>query len=231
MAKSFSAPGMRVFASAHYDLHFFPDSLAEKEIEAIAAEQERCFAAITKTLGLTPDYRLQYYLLSTPEEVGRVYGDNEPCNGFASPPDTVFAVYNEKIKCIGMHEDTHLISYIRKRPDSAFLREGLAMYMDQTWWGRANEDWARAFLADGRYLSVPALLNDDVFFSHSDEITYPIAGAFTKFLAERLGMKDYLERIYYASNDVSAAVRAALGLTPEEWDGAFSQWLNASHSI
>lgn len=225
MARPEGAAGMRCFSSAHYDLHFFPGSLAEKEIESIAEKQEGCWAAITETLGITPPFRIQYYLLDTPEEVGRVYGDNEPCNGFASPPDTVFAVYNGKVKCIGMHEDTHLISYVRKRPDPAFLREGLAMYMDRVWWSRPNEDWVRDFLTDGRCLSVPALLENDCFYSYSDAITYPIAGAFTRFLAEKLGMREYLEQVYYSEQPAQAAIEAALNLPPQEWDEAFSAWL------
>lgn len=229
MAKPEGAAGMRRFSSAHYDLHFFPGSLAEKEIERIAEKQESCWAAITKTLDVTPPFRIQYYLLDTPQEVGRVYGDNEPCNGFASPPDTVFAVYNDKVKCIGMHEDTHLISYVRSRPDPAFLREGLAMYMDRVWWNRPNEAWVKDFLADGRYLPVPALLENDRFYAYPDAITYPIAGAFTRFLAEKLGMREYLERVYYSKQKAQDAIEAALGLPPREWDSAFRAWIDKSH--
>ena len=215
----------RVYSTAHYDLHFRPGSWAERDIRLIAAEQERCYAAITEALGVTPPFRIQYYLLDTPEEVGQVYGDNEPCNGFASPPDTVFAVYSDKVRCIGMHEDTHLISYVRKRPETAFFREGLAMYMDKVWWGRENEGWVRDFLADGRYLSVPALLDNHFFYAHPDAVTYPIAGAFTRFLAEKLGMRGYLEQVYYAEKEARDAVESALGLPGKEWDGAFSAWL------
>jgi len=28
-------------------------------------------------------------LLETPELVGKIYGDNDPCNGFANPPDEI----------------------------------------------------------------------------------------------------------------------------------------------
>ena len=208
-----------VFVTAHYDFHYRPNSCAAREIEAIAEQQEACYRKIVAALGVMPDFRIQYYLLDTPEEVGEVYGDNEPCNGFADMPDAVFAVYNDAVKCIGPHEDTHLISYVPGRPPVAFLREGLAMYMDEVWWGRPNEEWVREFMADGRYVVVDRLLEDDAFYGLSDAITYPIAGAFTRFMAGRMTLQRYLAEIYWARPVPLERLR---GL-----DAAFQQWLRA----
>ena len=104
-------------------------------------------------------------LLDTPDLVGEIYGDNEPCNGFASPPDSIYAVYNEEVKCIGPHEDAHLISYTINRPKSMFIREGLAMFFDKFWWGKTNEDWVKSFLHDNRYIDINQLLLDNIFIN------------------------------------------------------------------
>ena len=103
---------MNQFESRHYIFHFGEATKAERDIESIAAYQESCFQHICAVLGVTPEFKIEYYLCDSPEEVGRIYGDNDPCNGFASPPNKVYAVYNEHIQCIGFHEDAHLISYV-----------------------------------------------------------------------------------------------------------------------
>lgn len=152
------------YETEHYIFHYRPGSYAEKDMESIAALQENCYKRITAALGIVPPFRIHYYLFDTPEEVGAVYGDYEPCNGFADTPNNIFAVYNQRVKCIGMHEDTHIISYVKGRPKCAFLREGLAMYMDGVWWNCPNKDWVKKFLADGSYVPIEKLLENEVFF-------------------------------------------------------------------
>ena len=101
-------------------------------------------------LNTRPVFKIEYFLCETPEDVGRIYGDNEPCNGFAAPPNKIYAVYNEKIQCIGFHEDAHIISYTINRPDCPAIREELAMYFDRKWWGIQNLDWVGFFLKEKR---------------------------------------------------------------------------------
>ena len=192
---------MEKFSSENYDFHFLRDSIAEKDIEEIAELQENCYKEICSYLSIQPNIRIQYYLLDTPELVGEIYGDNEPCNGFASPPDSIYAVYNEEVKCIGPHEDAHILSYTINRPKSAFIREGLAMFFDKLWWDKTNEDWVRSFLQENKYIDINQLLLDDVFFNYSDAITYPIAGAFTKFLLENYGINKYISLYRYTGDD------------------------------
>ena len=86
--------------------------------------------------------------------MGEIYGDYESCDGFACPPDEVYAVYNEKIKCIGPHEDTHILSFTINKPKSSFIREGLAMFFDKVWWDKDNDDWVRLFLKEKVLLNI-----------------------------------------------------------------------------
>lgn len=182
----------RGYSSKHYDFHFIAGSTAEKDILNIANIQEICFKEICDFLCVSPTFKIQYFLLETPEFVGKIYGDNEPCNGFANLPDIVYAVYNEEVKCIGYHEDTHILSNLLNWPNSLFLREGLAMYFDKTWWGVPNEEWVKLFIHKDNYLPITKLINNNYFKENSDEITYPISGAFTKYLIERHGRDLYI---------------------------------------
>ncbi len=126
----------------HYIFHYHKNSFAEKNIDEIMALQERCYSYICKVLKVKMDRKIQYFLCETQEEVGKMYGDNEPANGATKMPDKIYAVYNEKLKCVGTHEDAHIISYnTLGNPKQALLREGLAMFFDKVWWGIPNEAW------------------------------------------------------------------------------------------
>ena len=193
---------MEIKSSKNYDFHYFKDSIAERDIDKISELQEDCFEEICETLKINPEIRIQYFLVDNPELVGVIYGDNEACNGFAEAPNKIYAVYNEKIKCIGHHEDAHILSYPINRPSSVFIREGLAMYFDEVWWDKSNETWVREFLIENKYIKITELLNNDTFFSYQDLITYPIAGAFTKFIIEKYGIDKYLDLYKYRGKKI-----------------------------
>lgn len=216
---------MEKFSSEHYDFHFLKGSIAEKDIKKIVNIQEQCYEEICKVLKIQPKIIIQYYLLDTPELVGEIYGDNEPCNGFANPPNEIYAVYNEKIKCIGHHEDAHILSYTINRPDSNFIREGLAMYFDKFWWDKTNEEWVRLFLLEKRYKKISKLLLNDIFLSCSDSITYPIAGAFTKYLIDRYGIEKYMLIYKHKGKDFSKKIREVYLKDVEDIEEDFISYL------
>lgn len=195
---------MKQYETVHYIFNYNADSKAEKDILEIAALQEACFEYICHVLRTKPDFKIEYFLCATPEEVGRVYGDDDPCNGFTSLPNKIYAVYNEKVQCVGFHEDAHVISYTINRPDPPAIREGLAMYFDRKWWGIQNLDWTGFFLKTGRYIAVDKLLDRETFFSVDCSITYPIVGAFTDWLIASYGIDKYLE--FYKQEDSAAAL-------------------------
>ena len=215
---------MKQFESNHYVFHYGEGTKAERDIELIANHQESCFQFICNVLGVTPEFKIEYYLCDSPEEVGRIYGDNDPCNGFASPPNTVYAVYNEHIQCIGFHEDAHLISYIINRPDCPAIREGLAMYFDRKWWEIQNMDWAEYYLKTDCFIPVNRLLDKEYFFSQECAITYPIMGAFTDWLIAIYGIKRFLE--VYREQNIKEAMNRVYGKSPEELNQGFMSFIS-----
>lgn len=67
-----------------------------------------------------------------------------PVNGLAwFSTKSIYAVYNDEIKCIGPHEDAHLISETFRMSDLDFLCEGLAMHFDKCWWGLHFVLWVK----------------------------------------------------------------------------------------
>lgn len=123
------------YQSKHYIFNYEKNSYAKRYINEIATLQEKCYLEIVETLNIEFYDKIEYFLCSTPEMVGAIYGDNEPCNGLAVEPNKIYAVYNKDVKCIGPHEDAHIISYSIGNPNSTAIREGFAMYFDRVWWG------------------------------------------------------------------------------------------------
>lgn len=217
------------YSSEHYTFCFRPGSFAEKHIEEIAAEQESCFRRIESMLEIPFPMKIRYFLTETPEENGRImeelFGEYEPGYGFAVGPNNVFAVYSEEIRCIGAHEDTHLVSYAFCAPPSAFFCEGLAMYTDGAWWGEPNTVWVGRFLKNGGYRSVQALSDDETFWNTPCEISYPIAGAFIAFLVDRVGIKTFLEQLYKPQCAFEEKIERVFKTSPEEVEKSFLHWV------
>jgi len=217
----------------HYIFHYHPDSPAQRDILAIAQEQETCFARITAELGVTPEKSLRYILCNSPEECAgfwrTLFNDAtyEALNGFADCPIAIYAVYNDEIQCIGPHEDAHFIASLIDTPWEMFLTEGLAMYFDGVWWSEDNILWVRRFLADGRYVPIRELIDNDRFNAVPCEVSYPIAGAFTRYAVEKLGMQRYLTGVYAAEEDAAPCLERLLGKPLPAIEQDFLAWIQA----
>lgn len=199
-----------VYVSEHYIFHYCPGSVAEKDICFIAKTQEECFGKICRTLNVEYKEKINYYLTESPWEIGRVIWDEEaPCNGCAlCGRNKIYATYNEDVKCIGSHEDTHLISFLINFPESDFLVEGLAMYTDGLWWGVPNEKWAAYYGMKHSDLSIKDLFDNNIFADRGCVVTYPIAGAFTKFLIDRFGVEQFVELYKYTGEDYEMMIQS-----------------------
>lgn len=215
---------MEQYETRHYIFNYNKNSKAGKDVIAIAKYQESCLKYICSVLRIYPDFKIEYYLCNTPEEVGHVYGDDEPCNGFTDLPNKIYAVYNDEVQCIGFHEDAHVISYLINRPNSCAIREGLAMYFDRKWWGIQNLDWTGYFIKTNRFIQINQLLNDDIFFNHDCSITYPIMGAFTDWLISTYGIEKYLE--FYKQEDIINALKEIYNKTPLDMNQSFADYVN-----
>ena len=215
---------MEQYETRHYIFNYNKNSKAGKDVIAIAKYQESCLKYICSVLRIYPDFKIEYYLCDTPEEVGHIYGDDEPCNGFTDLPNKIYAVYNDEVQCIGFHEDAHVISYLINRPNSCAIREGLAMYFDRKWWGIQNLDWTVYFIKTNKYIQINQLLNDDIFFNHDCSITYPIMGAFTDWLISTYGIEKYLE--FYKQEDIINALKEIYNKTPLDMNQSFVDYVN-----
>ena len=208
--EAFEQDKTEIYISDHYIFHYRAGSVAEKDIKFIAETQEKCFSKICSSLKVDYTEKIDYFLTGSPLEIGRVIWEEEaPCNGCAlCGRNKVYATYNNNIKCIGSHEDTHLISFLMNFPESDFVVEGLAMYMDGLWWGVPNETWAAYYQTKQANLSVQDLFDNAVFADYGCTVTYPIAGAYTKFLIDTFGMERYIELYKYAGEEYETIMQS-----------------------
>ena len=138
-------------------------------------------------------------------------------------PDTIYAVYNEQVKCLGFHEDAHIISYTINKPNSPAIREGLAMYFDRKWWGINNIDWCGYYLENGQYVPIQSLIDKDTFFGVADTTSYPIVGAFTDYLISTYGSDTYMG--FYKETDSLSAINKIYKKPLEELNHEFEQYV------
>lgn len=190
---------MMDYKTKHYIFHCTNNKIAENDIEIIAKAQEEAYENITKVLNIKYESIINYYLVNTPEEVAKLTRYPYPVNGLACFSNkSIYAVYNDEIKCIGPHEDAHLISETFGMSDLDFLCEGLAMYFDKCWWGIDNCLWCKYFIDEGIFPNIIKLLNNQGFNKIDCSLSYPVAGAFTSYLIEKFGIEKY--RCFYINN-------------------------------
>lgn len=212
--------------SDNYIFNYHVGSIAEGDIDKIIEIQETCNEFICNCLTAKIEDKIKYYLCESPVEVGELYGDNEPCNGFAREPNEVYAVYNKKIKCVGFHEDAHIISYNLSIPPQTFIREGLAMFFDKVSLEIPNYIWVKFFIDNDMYLNIEDLVINENFYKYSDLITYPIAGAFVEYLILSFGMEKF--KIFYCSlkEDFKASFYDAFNIHISNANRKFIRYIN-----
>ncbi|MEK7116567.1 MAG: hypothetical protein AAB837_00175 [Patescibacteria group bacterium] len=100
----------KIYESDHYIFHVEAESLANKEIEEIKNRQEFAYVKITQTLELKdPEQKIKYYFYPSQDKKAELMGDGWYGQSIYKEFE-VHAVYNEKDKVVGEHEDTHLLT-------------------------------------------------------------------------------------------------------------------------
>lgn len=196
-----------VFESEHYIFHYNKNSEAEEDINLIIRIQEDSYKKIVNNLKLEEQKeKINYFFYLSEEQKEKLMGDDGNAQSLWDD-FSVHMVYSGKIKPLGEHEDTHLLT-LNWGVATGFFQEGLAEYMNGCVW--KNE---QSVYLDSKPLILKAYdkgINKtlDKFFEHKfwNETMgnewwyyYPLAGYFTKYLFENFGLEKYKE--FYKSID------------------------------
>ena len=196
-----SAPWLKT-ESEHYVFHYLENSLAEKEIEFISKTQEEAFNKIISTLNIDkPERKIKYYLYPDGGTKKKLMGSDwfaqSIYNDFA-----VHAIYNEKDKVIGPHEDTHLLT-LPWGLSIGFFQEGLAEFMvGHDWYGGSHDKRAADALSKKILHSLERMFSHQAWVNTPDENAidyYAYAGSFTAWLINTFGL-DIFKFLYTKLN-------------------------------
>lgn len=224
--------------STHYIFHYKKDSFAHKNFIKIAEEQEQRILDILSFFPVTLPRKITYWLCDTREEIAELAND-EPTNGLFCWDDydtqkvCLYAVYNETMQCTGYHEETHAVTHFLNEPSSSALSEGIAVYMDKTWWGVDIHLCTYLYRLSGKYVSVEALIcnkqeNDDEFFWSVDcAVSYPIMGVFVGFLLDRdeNGKNTFLTLYAYQGNNWKEEIEKNYNCSFSELETEFLEYI------
>ncbi|MEX0918349.1 MAG: hypothetical protein WDZ85_00040 [Candidatus Paceibacterota bacterium] len=188
--------------TTHYIFHYFPDSVAEREIEMIEKRQEEAFAKIITFLKiLEPEKKITYYLYPDAKIKKELMGDDWYAQAIYQD-FVVHLLYTETDKPLGEHEDTHLLSLPWGLSIDLF-QEGLAEYLvGHGWHGENHDDLVRDGLSRDIFPNIEELLEHKKWLELDDAnalYNYALVASFTKFLIENYG-RDKFEQIYRQTN-------------------------------
>ena len=217
--------------SPHYRFHYFADSLAEKEIGKIISTQESAYIKIVDFLGVVgPKQLIEYYFYPDEKTKADLMGDDWYAQAIIDE-FRVHTLYTDKIKPIGPHEDTHLLS-LSWGDSVGFFAEGLAEYLvGQAWDGRPHLEYVREGYAKNIYPSLADFMTHQAWLDTDDTQAiyfYSLAGAFVAFLIDFLG-KDCFESFYRRSKQVNSKeqnnrlFQSAYGKSIEEMEIEFKK--------
>jgi hypothetical protein len=195
----------KTFNTQRFEIHYYKNSTAERDLSALAQTRERAYAHIVEFLGLSGLPRDGKIMLFLFEDMKTKFLDTGHIGlGFADG-DIIGEVYNNKQHADPYHEPTHILMGPYGNPP-AILNEGIAVYMserlggehalrymgggDQTLYARVRD-----LKQKGEWISLKELLTYPEIGSQESRptISYFEAGAFVKFLIETFGKDKFLD--------------------------------------
>lgn len=209
----------QTFNTQHFEIHYYKNSTAERELSSIAQTRERGYAQIVESLGLSglpSDKKIVLFLF---EDMKTKFLDTGTIGLGIASGNTIGEVYNKKQRVDPYHETTHILMGPYGEPP-AILNEGVATYMserlggapalrylggrDQTLYARVRD-----FKQKGEWISLKELLTYTDIGSQGSRtvLSYVEAGAFVKFLIETFGKDRFLDAFKKLKNSEDPKIR------------------------
>jgi hypothetical protein len=189
----------KIRESSHYRIYYYPDSLAEHDLDKIIASHDRGFEEIATILGVSYDRKIP--LIYFPDEETKVKETGHHGAGL-STGSVIVEVYNQQVKLDPFHETAHILAAKLGDP-AALFNEGFAVYVSETLGadaldelgspGKTCDSAVREHRAKGDYIPLLQLLSfDDIGPNESrPTISYPEACSVVRFLIARYGMERF----------------------------------------
>ena len=129
-------PRMEHRATAHFDIYYYPDSTAARQIDQIVRDKEKGYAEVAEFLGQAPKIHIKL-----------VFFEDKPTKHLATGHQgmgwaynrTIVEVYNETAQLDPYHETVHILTGPMGHPPALFT-EGFAVYMSEHLGAHALDD-------------------------------------------------------------------------------------------
>jgi hypothetical protein len=222
---SASSPALtETVTSSHYVIHLAPGDAVN------AVWQDQYYEWLVGALQLQPSPRLDYHKYRDRAHLRALTGRDT--NGFAEPRTTRF----HTIWPIDNHEGVHVLVMLQIGHPPALFNEGVAVahqtdpprsILTPQWNGTDLHQLARQYDADRRLPALSSLLSSRDFFASDDNVTYPCAGSFVRYLIDRHGLRPLKQYVGSATFDDAAAVTEArfLAAYNQSLSSAWTEWI------
>ncbi len=234
-------PTLQKLSTDHFEIHYFKNSTAEKEINQIAEQREMGFQKICEFLREDSDLRIQMVLF----EDGRTKQEETGHRGMGwAVGNTIVEIYNEREKLNPFHEMAHILMDHHGNPPALF-NEGFAVYISEKLGSPALKslggglssinERVRKLKDEGDWVDLEELFAYTEIGSEETrpKVSYAEAAAFVKFLIEEYGktkflhayktLKNYDEKNIHQENlkILTEIYGKSLKELEKEWEEAF----------
>jgi hypothetical protein len=236
-------PTMEKCSTKHFDIYYFKNSTAAREIDKIAEQKDRGFEQICKFLGRDSDVRVRLVLFEDGRTKHAETGHQGRGWAYGS---TIVEVYNAKEQLDPFHETTHILMRPFGNPPALF-NEGFAVYMSEKLGAYALEDLSggratiyervRELKRKGQWIELDELITYNEIGSHESRppVAYAEAASFVKFLIDEYGKDRFLQAYKQLKNSDNKIIHRTnkmalqniygkqLSELQQEWEKAFQK--------
>jgi hypothetical protein len=188
-------------STKHFDIYYFKESTAAREIDQIAEQKDKGFQEICRFLGKDSEVHIRLVLF----EDGWIKHAETGHQGRGwAYGNTIVEVYNEREQLDPYHETTHVLMRPFGSPPALF-NEGFAVYMSERLGAHALDDLSgglstiyervREIKSKGQWIELEELITYTEIGSAKSRppVAYPEAASFVKFLIDEYGQDKFLQ--------------------------------------
>lgn len=172
-------------SSAHFVYHAERGSTAHERMPIVMARMEQALARVLDVLGLESyGPRIHVFMVDARPKMRRLTGRSTNAIAFHRT-NVVALTVTASWSTLTPHEVLHVVAMNEWGRAETWLNEGLAVYAAGEWRGRDVHELARELAAQRRLIPMGRLVAN--FRAHDDQVAYPQAGSFVRFLYEKYG--------------------------------------------
>ncbi len=208
-------PMLEKRTTKHFDIYYFNDSTAKKEIEQIAEEKDKGFEEVCNFLNTKSDLRIKMIFFEDGKSKQMATGHQGAGWAFGN---TIVEIYNEQQKLDAYHETVHVLMRSYGNPPALF-NEGFAVYMSERLGTHALKSLSggessiyervRKLKRKKEWIPLEELITYTEIGSRKTRppVSYAQAASFVKFLIDTYGEDKFLAVYKHLQNSGSKQVQ------------------------